>query len=132
MEAIGLEVKKLIDSSFMREEQYPDWVANIVPIPKKNVKIWICIDYRDLNATCPKDKFPLPITEIMIDNMCDFEKMSFMDGFSGYNQIKMYPEDEKHTSFRTPLGVYCYTVMPFDLKNVGATYLKIHLEGGGE
>jgi len=50
--------------------------------------------------------------------------MSFMDGFSGYNQIKMYPEDEKHTSFRTPLGVYCYTVMPFGLKNAGATYQR--------
>ena len=50
--------------------------------------------------------------------------MSFMDGFSGYNQIKMYPDDEKHTSFRTPLGVYCYTVMPFGLKNAGATYQR--------
>ena len=58
----------------------------------------------------------------MIDNTRGFERMSFMDGFSGYNQIKMYPEDDKHTSFRTPLGVYCYTVMPFGLKNAGATY----------
>ena len=60
----------------------------------------------------------------MIDNTCGFERMSFMDGFSGYNQIKMYPDDEKHTSFRTPLGVYCYTVMPFGLKNAGATYQR--------
>jgi len=58
----------------------------------------------------------------MIDNICDFEWISFMDGFSGYNQIKMYPNDEKNTSFRTPLGVFCYTIMPFGLKNVGATY----------
>ena len=60
----------------------------------------------------------------MIDNTYGFERMSFMDGFSGYNQIKMYPDDEKHTSFRTPLGVYCYTVMPFGLKNAGATYQR--------
>jgi len=60
----------------------------------------------------------------MIDNTCGFERMSFMDGFSGYNQIKMYPNHEKHTSFRTPLGVYCYTVMPFGLKNEGATYMR--------
>ena len=60
----------------------------------------------------------------MIDNTCGFERMSFMDGFSGYNQIKMCPDDEKHTSFRTPLGVYCYTVMPFGLKNAGATYQR--------
>ena len=58
----------------------------------------------------------------MIDNTCDFERMPFMDGFSVYNQIKMYPDDEKRTSFWTPLGVFCYTVMLFGLKNTGATY----------
>src|SRR3954464_7575608 len=60
----------------------------------------------------------------MIDNTCGFERMPFMDGFSGYNQIKMHPTDEKHTSFRTPLREYCYTVMPFGLKNAGATYQR--------
>ena len=124
MEAIKIEVNKLIECGFIREEQHPDWVANIVPVPKKNGKIRICIDFRDLNSACPKDEFPLPITDVMIDNTCGFERMSFMDGFSGYNQIKMYPEDEKHTSFRTPQGVYCYTVMPFGLKNAGATYQR--------
>ena len=124
MEVIESEVKKLIDSGFIREDQHPDWVANIVPVPKKNGKTRICIDFRDLNAACPKDEFPLPITDVMVDNICGFERMSFMDGFSGYNQIKMYPDDEKHTSFRTPLEVYCYTVMPFRLKNAGATYQR--------
>ena len=60
--------------------------------------------------------------DVMIDNMCGFKRMSFMDEFSGYNQIKMYPKDKRHTSFRTPLGVYCYTVIPFGLKNAGVTY----------
>ena len=78
--------------------------------------------YLDLNAACPKDEFPLPITDVMIDNTFDFERMSFMDGFSGYNQIKMYLEDENHTSFRMPLGANCYTVMPFGLKNACVTY----------
>ena len=89
MEAIEVEVHKLITCGFIREEQHPDWVSNIVPVLKKNGKIWICIDYRDLNAACPKDEFPLPITDVMIDNTCGFEMMSFMDGFSGYNQIKI-------------------------------------------
>jgi len=124
MEAIQSEVKKLIDSDFIREEQHPDWVANIVPVTKKNGKIWVCIDFRDLNQACPKDEFPLPITDIMIDNTRGFEWMSFMDGFSGYNQIKMHPDDKKYTSFRIPLGVYCYSVMPFGLKNAGATYQR--------
>ena len=71
MEAIEVEVHKLIACGFIREEYHPDWVANIVPVFKKNGKIWICIDYRDLNTTCPKDEFPLPITDVMIDNTCD-------------------------------------------------------------
>jgi len=93
-----------------------------MPVTKKNGKIRICIDFHDPNAACPKDEFSLPIMDVMIDNMCDIERMYFMDEFSGYKQIKMYPKDEKHTSFRTPLGVYCYTVMPFGLKNTGVTY----------
>ena len=113
MKAIETEVHKLIACDFICEEQHPDWVANIVPVIKTNGKIWVCIDYRDLNTACPKDEFPLPIIDVMIDNTCGFERISFMDGFSGYNQIKMHPEDEKHTSFRTPLGIDCYTVMPF-------------------
>ena len=80
-------------------------MANIIPVPKKNGKIRICIDYCDVNVACQKDKFSLPIIDVMIDNTCGFDRMSFMDSFSGYNQIKMYPEDEKYTSFRTPLRV---------------------------
>jgi len=104
IEAIELEVRKLIDSGFVREEQHPDWIANIVPVPK-NGYIRICIDFRDLNAACLKDEFPLPITDVMIDNTCDFERMSFMDDFSGYNQIKMYPGDEKHVFQNTTRSV---------------------------
>jgi len=85
MEAIETEVHKLITCSFIREEQHLNWVANIVPVLNKNEKFWICIDYRDLNTACPKDEFPLPITDVMIDNTCAFERISFMDGFSGYN-----------------------------------------------
>ena len=80
---------------------------------KKYIKIRVCVDFCDLNAACPKDEFSLPITDVMINNTCGFERISFMDGFSEYNQIQMHPDDEKHTSFRMPLGVYCYTVMPF-------------------
>ena len=99
-------------------------VANIIPILKKNEKIRVCIDFRDLNIAYPKDEFSLPITDIMIDNTCDFERMSFMDGFSGYNQIKLYPDDKKHTSIRAALSVFFYMVMPFDLKNAGDTYQR--------
>jgi len=99
-------------------------VANIVSVLKKNKKIQICIDYHDLNTVRPKDEFPLLIMDVMINDMCGFERMSFMDGFLEFNQIKMYPRDERHTSFRTLLEVYCYTLIPFSLKNGGATYQR--------
>ncbi|GAA0183013.1 hypothetical protein LIER_30504 [Lithospermum erythrorhizon] len=78
----------------------------------------------DLNQACPKDDFPFPIPELMIDATTGHEALTFMDGSSGYNQIRMAPEDEDLTSFRTPKGIYCYKVMPFDLKNAGATYQR--------
>jgi len=87
--------------------QHLDWVANIVPVLKTNEKIRVCIDFHDLNAAYPKDEFSLSITDVMIDNTCGFERMSFMDGFLGHNQVKMHPDEEKNTSFRMPLG---YTV----------------------
>ena len=82
------------------------------------------MDFRDLNDACPKDDFQLAITELLVDATTGFGALSFMDGFSGYNQIKMHPEDEDLTAFRTPQGIYCYTVMPFGLKNAGATYQR--------
>ena len=97
IEAIKIEVHKLIECGFIREEQNLDWVANIVPILKKNIKIRFCIDFYNLNTACPKDKFLLPIIDVMINNTRGFERMSFMADFSGYNQIKIYPDDEKHT-----------------------------------
>ena len=78
MKAIKAKVHKVIECDFIREEQCPGQVANIVPILKKNGTIWICIDYHDLNAACPKDKFPLPITDVMIYITYGFERMSFM------------------------------------------------------
>ena len=81
MEAIETKVHKLIECGFIQEEPHPDSVANIVPVLKKNRKIRVCNDFRDLNATYSKDEFSFPITNVMIDNTCGFERMSFMDDF---------------------------------------------------
>jgi len=110
MDAIEIEVHKLIECGFIWEDQHPDWVTNIVPVLKKNGKIRVYIDFHDLN-TSTKDKFSLLITDIMIDNTCGFERISFMDGFSRYNQIKMYPDDEKHTSFRTLCTLHSNSIL---------------------
>ncbi|MCQ7416345.1 reverse transcriptase domain-containing protein, partial [Salmonella enterica] len=84
----------------------------------------MCVDYRDLNKASPKDNFPLPHIDVLVDNTAGFSTFSFMDGFSGYNQIKMAPEDQEKTTFITLWGTFCYKVMPFGLKNVGATYQR--------
>ena len=97
-------------------------MTNIVPVPKKDRKVQMCVDYTDLNRASPKDNFSLPHIETLVDNTARFSLFSFMDGFSGYNQIKMTPEDMEKTTFITLWGTFCYKVMPFGLKNVGATY----------
>ncbi|KAA0054065.1 hypothetical protein E6C27_scaffold318G001370 [Cucumis melo var. makuwa] len=98
------EVNKLIKAEFIREVKYPTWVANIVPVRKKNGQLRVCVDFRDLNNACPKDDFPLPIMEIMIDATARHKALSFMDGSSGYNQIRMALDEEEKISFRTPKG----------------------------
>ena len=123
-EKIKAEVMKQFDAGFMAVTSYPQWVANIVPVPKKDGKVRMCVDYRDLNRASPKDDFPLPHIDILIDNTAQHKVFSFMDGFSGYNQIKMAPEDMEKTTFVTQWGTFCYKVMPFGLKNAGATYQR--------
>ena len=85
IDKIEQEVQKLKSVGFIHEEQHPEWLANIGPMTKKNGQIRVCIDYRDLNNACPKDEFLLSILEVMIDNTYGFERMTFMDGFFGYN-----------------------------------------------
>jgi len=118
------EVKKQFDAGFLAVAKYPQWVANIVPVLKKDGKVRMCVDYRDLNRASPKDNFPLPHSDILVDNTARFSLFSFIDGFSRYNQIKMAPEDMEKPTFITLWGTFCYKVMPFGLKNVGATYQR--------
>ncbi|XP_074290338.1 uncharacterized protein LOC141617067 [Silene latifolia] len=121
---IEKEVNKLIEAGFIREVRYPTWIANIVPVRKKNGQLRVCVDFRDLNDACPKDDFPLPVTELMIDATTGHEALSFMDCTAGYNKIQMALEDQEATTFRTPKGIFCYTVMSFGLKSAGATYQR--------
>ena len=77
------EVKKQFDTSFLAMAWYPEWVANIVSVPKKDGKVQICVDYQDLNRANPKDNFPLPHIDVLVDNTTNFALFSFVDGFSG-------------------------------------------------
>ena len=83
------------------------------------------VDFTDLNRACPKNSYPLLRIDTLVDSTARHELLSFMDAFSGYNQIKMKEEDQEKTSFVTSQGLFCYKVMPFGLKNVGATYQRL-------
>ena len=123
--AIAEEVRKLLEAGFIREVYYPDWLANMVMVKKSNGKWRMCVDFRDLNRACPKDSYLLPRIDTLVDLTARHELLSFMDAFSGYNQIKMNKEDQEKTSFVTSQGLFCYKVMSFGLKNAGATYQRL-------
>ena len=116
------EVQKFLAAGFIKPIQLLRWLSNIVSIKKKNGQIRCCVDFRNLNRACPKDEFPLPNMDLLIDFVAGSIMFSFMDGFSGCNQIKMALKDEEKTACRTPMSNFYYTVMPFRLKNAGVTY----------
>ena len=118
------EIQKQLSVGFLSVVEYPEWLANVVPVPKKDGKVRVCVDFRDLNKASPKDDFPLPHIDMLVDSTVGHPMLSFMDGFSGYNQILLALEDMEKTSFITEWGTYCYRVMPFGLKNAGATYQR--------
>jgi hypothetical protein len=88
-QAIAEEVEKLVKAGFIREVDYPEWLANVVLMKKSNGKWRMCVDFTDLNKACPKDSFPLPRIDLLVDLTSGHELLSFMDTFSGYNQIYM-------------------------------------------
>ncbi|RDX89105.1 Retrovirus-related Pol polyprotein from transposon 17.6, partial [Mucuna pruriens] len=121
---IALKIKEEWNAGFLAVSNYPQWVENIVLVPKKDGKVRMCVDYIDLNRASPKENFLLPHIDVLIDNTTQHAFFSFMDGFSGYNQIMMFPEDREKTTFITLWGTFCYNVMPFGLKNASATYQR--------
>ena len=119
---IQTEVDNLLLNGFIRVVKYLEWLANVVVVPKKGNKWRVCVDYTDLNDACPKDSFPLPRIDQIVDASVGHGMLSFLDAFSGYHQIPMHPPDAEKTSFITPHGIYYYNAMLFGLKNAGATY----------
>ena len=124
-EIIAEEVRKLQEASFIREVYYPDWLANVVMVKKASGKWRMCMDFTNLNKACPKDSYPLPRVDVLVDSAAKHQLLSFMDAFSSYNQIRMHEDDQEKTSFVTSQGLFCYRVMPFGLKNAGTTYQRL-------
>ena len=93
------EIQKQLSVGFLSMVEYPEWLAKVVHVPKKDGKVRVCVDFRDLNKVSPKDDFPLSHIDMLVDSTTGHSMLSFMDGFSRYNQILMSLEDIEKTSF---------------------------------
>jgi len=124
MPLIEKEIKKLFDSKIIVPIRFSNWLANLVPVRKKSGEFKICIDFRNLNKDCLKDNYPLPKMDSILQNIVGSQRMSMLDGFSGYNKILVRQDDEDKTTFTTPWGTFMYTKMPFGPMNVGATFQR--------
>ena len=124
-EAVKAEVNKLLKAGVIREIDHPEWLANPVLVRKSNGKWRMCVDFTDLNKMCPKDDFPLPRIDQLVDSTAGCELMSFLDAYSGYHQIHMNPADIPKTAFITPFGTFCHFRMSFGLRNAGATFVRL-------
>ena len=120
--AIKVKIEKLLKLNFIYLVPLMEWLSNPVVVNKKEGKIGVCIDFRDLNKVSPKDNYPTPFIDQILDDCAPDEIFSFMDGFSRYNRIQIKPEDQHKTSFIYPWGTFTYRKIPFGLKNVGATF----------
>ena len=119
------EVTELKQERAIKEVFYPEWLANIVVVKKKNEKWRMCMDFMDLNRACPKDPFLMPRIDQLVDATVSHHRINFLDAFQGYHQIPLALEDQEKTVFVTPIGNYHYKVMHFGLKNARSTYQRM-------
>jgi hypothetical protein len=126
LEEVKKEIEKILEAGFIRPCRYAEWISSIVPIQKKDGRWRVYVDFRDLNRATPKDEYPMPVAEMLINAAAGNKIMSFMDGNASNNQIFMTPEDIHKTAFWVPgaVGLFEYVVMTFGLKNAGATYQR--------
>lgn len=118
-------MRKLLEAGHIRSIQFPSWFSNAVLVKKSENKWIMCIDFRDLKKACPKDHYPLPRIDQLVDSTAGCEMLSMMDASQGYQHIVLSPVDHPKVSFITSSGTYYYAVMPFGLKNAGATYQRL-------
>ncbi|GKB66468.1 reverse transcriptase domain-containing protein [Tanacetum coccineum] len=123
--AIQEEVEKLVDPGIMKDAHYHSWLSKPVMVKKHDDSWRMCVDFKDLNNAYPKDGYQLPEIDWKVESLCGYPFKSFLDAYKGYHQIKMAKEDEEKTTFFTSQGIFCYSKMPFGLKNTGAIYQRL-------
>ena len=118
------EIQKLLEARFIYPILDSEWVSPLIIVPKKNGKWRVCVDYRELYKATQKDQFPLPFIDQVLDTLSGKKFFSFLDGFSGYNQIQIVPEDQDKSTFTCPWGTFAYRVLPFGLCNAPKTFQR--------
>jgi hypothetical protein len=121
---IEKEIKKMYDAKIIVPLCFSKWVSNLVPTRKKTGEIKLCIDFRNLNKASLKDNYPLPKMDHLLQRVVESSQIPLLDGFSGYNQVLVHPDDQGKTAFTTPWGTFMYVNMPFGLMNAGATFQR--------
>ena len=116
------DLSKLLEANIIFPIKHSSWVANLVPVRKKSGEIRLCVDFRDLNRDYLKDHHPLPSMEQILSKVSGSERFSFLDGFSGYNQVLVQESNKYKRTFTTKWGTYANGKMPFGLTNAGATF----------
>lgn len=119
---VKLELKKLLSVGVIKPIDHPEWILNLVPVSKPIGGIIIYMDFQDLNKACPKDDFPLPRIDMIVDLIVGHKILPLMDDFSRYNQIKISIDDQHKTTFTCAWGTFCWNIISFGLKNARATY----------
>ena len=123
---VKMEVQRLLEANFIRPCRYAEWILSIVPVYKKDGKMRVCIDFRDLNKATLMDGYPMPVADVLVDAATGYEVISFMDGNASFNQIFMAVDDILKMAFRCPghISLFEWIIMTFGLKNAGATYQR--------
>ena len=121
---IEKEIKRMHDAGIIAPIRFSEWVSNLVPTRKKTGEIRVCVDLRNVNKVSLKDNYPLSKMDHILQRVVGASRISLLDGFSGFNQILVHPDDQEKTTFTTPWGTFKYVKMPFGLKNAGATFQR--------
>ena len=116
--------RKLFEAKIIDSLRFSKWLANIVPVRKKSGEIRLCVDFKNLNQVSLKDNYPLPNMDHILQRVVRSQRMSLLDGFSGYNQVAVHPDDQEKTTFTTPWGTFMYSKMPLGLINVGDNFQR--------
>lgn len=122
--SIEKEIKRMYEVGVISPIRFSEWVSNLVPTRKKTCEIRLCVDLRNVNKVSLKDNYPLPKMDHILQRVVGSSRIWLLDGFSGYNQILVHPDDQEKTAFTTPWGTFICIKIPFGFKNVGATFQR--------